>query len=421
MKIEWIATFIFACAVLHTFMTGSFEKASHKWPEGSSQRALFHFFAEIEVVFGLWAAVFLCFLGAFEGPQRAVDYIDGLDFTEPAFVFAIMTVCSSRPILLAARSSIVMVSSVLSRLLPGAPVGWQIAVILVMGALGGSLITEPAAMTLCALLLAGMIRTHRSGVLHFLLAVLFVNISIGGALTSFAAPPVLMVAKAWGWDSAFVFSHFGWKAAIACVVNAALFLAIFRGEIKSGFTPLDDGKKAKPVPMFLTLVHFLFLLLVILTAHHPKFFLGGLLFFLGLVQVSASHQETLRLRQSLLVAFFLAGLIVLGPYQRWWLQPLLSSLDDLSLFIGATGLTAITDNAALTYLGAQVPTITEASKYALVAGALAGGGLTLIANAPNLAGATLLESLFPHGIQARSLFLSALLPTMVAMLAFWLL
>jgi hypothetical protein len=57
------------------------------------------------------------------------------------------------------------------------------------------------------------------------------------------------------------------------------------------------------------------------------------------------------------------------------------------MYFGATALTAITDNAALTYLGSLVEGVSDQLKYALVAGAVSGGGLTVIANAPNPAGA----------------------------------
>lgn len=76
---------------------------------------------------------------------------------------------------------------------------------------------------------------------------------------------------------------------------------------------------------------------------------------------------------------FLAGLVVLGGLQRWWLQPIVAGLEPLALFFGALSLTAITDNAALTYLGSLIEGISDASKYMLVAGAVAGGGLTVIA------------------------------------------
>ena len=125
------------------------------------------------------------------------------------------------------------------------------------------------------------------------------------------------------------------------------------------------------------------------------------------------------MKASFLVGFFLAGLVTLGGLQSWWLKPLLSSMGDLVLFLGATSLTAITDNAALTYLGSLVE-LSEASKYALVAGAVAGGGLTVIANAPNPAGFGILKDTFgPDGINPVRLFLYALIPTLIGMSCLW--
>jgi hypothetical protein len=125
------------------------------------------------------------------------------------------------------------------------------------------------------------------------------------------------------------------------------------------------------------------------------------------------------LKEGLLVGFFLAGLVVLGGMQQWWLQPIVSSLEPKALFFGAMGLTAITDNAALTYLGSLIEGMSDAAKYMLVAGAVAGGGLTVIANAPNPAGVALLRGGFNDAsISAIGLLLGALLPTMVAGAAF---
>jgi len=88
--------------------------------------------------------------------------------------------------------------------------------------------------------------------------------------------------------------------------------------------------------------------------------------------------------------------------------------------VGATILTAFTDNAALTYLGSLVEGLSDAFKYALVAGAVTGGGLTIIANAPNPAGAAILR---PHleeqTLHPFRLFLAALPPTITAALWFW--
>ena len=169
-------------------------------------------------------------------------------------------------------------------------------------------------------------------------------------------------------------------------------------------------------------VHLSMLAAVVLSAHHPVIFLGVFLLFLGYTQAYAQHQSPLILREALLVGFFLAGLVVLGGMQQWWLQPLVEGLQPLALFGGALGLTAITDNAALTYLGSLIAGISPEAKYMLVAGAVAGGGLTVIANAPNPAGVALLKRGFAdETVGAGGLLLGALGPTAVAALAFLLL
>jgi hypothetical protein len=235
-----------------------------------------------------------------------------------------------------------------------------------------------------------------------------------------------MVASKWNWDLGYVMAHLGWKSAIAVVINASLLLAIFRSELKTNCitlkeveTRLAGGHAEIPVPVYI--VHLIFLAGIVLTGHHQNAFMGIFLLFLGVAGVTIRYQDQLRLKESLLVSMFLGGIIQFGAFQKWWLAPLLGSMTDLLLFKGAVALTAITDNAALTYLGSQVESLTEASKYALVAGALAGGGLTIIANAPNAAGYSVLAAKFPGGIKPLNLLLAALIPTAVAIFCLWVL
>jgi len=284
----------------------------------------------------------------------------------------------------------------------------------------GSLITEPAAMTLAALMLRERIFvTGASAALRYAtLGVLFVNVSVGGTLTNFAAPPVLMVAAKWEWSTGFMLSMFGAKALVAVLVNAAAVTFLFRRQLAE-FSRADGGGAGARVPRLLVLLHVLLLGAVVFTNHQPEAFMGLFLLFLGLAEAYRRHHDRLLLREGLMVAFFLAGLVVLGGQQRWWLQDVLSRLDESTLFYGATALTAITDNAALTYLGSLVEGVSEEYKYALVAGAVAGGGLTVIANAPNPAGFAILKDHFEEqSINAFGLFAAALPPTLVAVACF---
>jgi hypothetical protein len=184
-----------------------------------------------------------------------------------------------------------------------------------------------------------------------------------------------------------------------------------------------EGSEANAIaPLPVVLVNLLFLAGVVVFAHHPVLFIGLLLFFLGFARAYERYQDRLLLQEGLMVAFFLAGLIVLGGQQKWWLQPMLAGLDSTTLFFGATLLTAVTDNAALTYLGSLMEGTSAEFRYSLVAGAVAGGGLTVIANAPNPAGFAILKGSFKdEAIHPLGLFTAALPPTAVAILAFQLL
>jgi hypothetical protein len=406
-----IAAMIFGFALLHTFVAKSFEKLAHRYPKHAG---LFHFFGEVEVVFGLWSFVLIVVMAFVSGGEQAIEYTESRKYTEPLFVFVIMVVAASKPVLESVRGLV----TILARLAPARTALMRVWLCLALVPLSGSLITEPGAMTLAALMLAPLV--FRQGVPEWLkygaLGVLFVNVSIGGTLTSFAAPPVLMVASTWHWDSAFMLEHFGWRASVTVLINATVITFLLRSYIADRDVQQADDIK---VPFLVRGIHILFLAGVVVFAHHPVIFIGLFLFFLGFTQAYTQYQSSLILKEGLLVGFFLAGLVVLGGMQHWWLQPVVSSLKPTALFFGATALTAITDNAALTYLGSLITGISDEAKYMLMAGAVAGGGLTVIANAPNPAGAALLRKGFnDESIGAVELLIGALLPTVVAVVFF---
>ena len=410
--IELTGTALFTLAVLHTFSTRYFEHLAHT---RTAHAGVWHLLGEVEAVFGFWAFVLVLFMAFAYGWGRSSQYLDSLHFTEPMFVFVIMVVAASRPVMQLARDAVQAAGRVIPA--PPAVAGYFLALSLVP--LLGSVITEPAAMTLAALMLRE--RVFAAGVSNRLkyatLGVLFVNVSVGGTLTHFAAPPVLMVAAKWGWTTGFMLSTFGAKALLAVLVNSLVVTLLFRRELAArALAPAD----ARPrVPAAFVVLNVLILAAVIFTNRYPEAFMGLFLLFLGLAEAYRRHHERLMLREGLMVAFFLAGLVVLGGQQQWWLQDVLSSLDETALFYGATALTAITDNAALTYLGSLVEGVSDEYKYSLVAGAVAGGGLTVIANAPNPAGFAILKDHFEErSISALGLFAAALVPTLVAVMCF---
>ncbi len=412
-RMEIVAAIVFAFALIHTFNAKAFDILSNRHP---NHAGLFHLLGEVEVVFGFWAFILVALLAIFAGSDKAITYIESRHYTEPMFVFVVMVVAASQPVLGVVRGLITLIA----KIVPINNILAQVWLSLAAVPLLGSFITEPAAMTIAALMLASQVfkQGMPESLKYAALGVLFVNISIGGTLTSYAAPPVLMVAKAWQWDSAFMASTFGWKAAIAVLINATIVCYMLRRylvNIKDSIAPLDKIE----TPVMVSLIHIFFLIGVVVFAHHPVIFFGLFLLFLGFTQAYESYQSPLILKEGLLVGFFLAGLVVIGGMQQWWLQPIVSSIAPLQLFFGATALTAITDNAALTFLGSQIIGLSDEAKYMLMAGAVSGGGLTLIANAPNPAGAALLKKGFNDGsIGAGKLLLGALPPTIIAAILF---
>lgn len=410
--IEIISSIIFFLAVIHTFLVSKIEVIADRSPKNFFRTKVLHHLAKVELVFALWSIIFLILYVFKEGFGPTSIFITKLNFTEPLFVFVIMCISATRGVIILGESVIHAISSLL-------PMPTRMSFYLtslIVGPLLGSLITEPAAMSMTALILLDVLYNEpiSKGFKYATLALLFVNISIGGTLTHFAAPPVLMVSEKWNWGSHFMFMHFGYKAVLAILFSTSLYAFIFKKDLRGELS--IQKKKGRYF-----LIHIIFIASIVATSHQPKIFLSIFILFLIFMRITKVHQDPVKYQGATLVALFLAGLVVLGAMQSWWLKPLLSSMDQLMLFIGATALTGITDNAALTYLGSLV-NLSESSKYALLAGAVSGGGLTVIANAPNPIAFGILRNNFgEEGIDPINLFVWALIPTMIAMLSFWLL
>jgi len=533
------ATLIFFLAIVHTFMTGRFMAIAHKWEHVHAEKIksgaihrdsvhhgaeLLHFLGEVEAVFGIWAVALVIAIIGFYDWNTMVNYIGyRVNFTEPLFVVVIMTLAATRPILRLSENLIRRVANLL-----GGTLTAQWLTTLTIGPILGSFITEPAAMTISALVLARILyelEPSRS-FKYATLGLLFVNISVGGTLTHFAAPPVLMVASPWKWTTLHMLAHFGWKAIVGMLVSNGLYFLMYRKEIarleeKSALVRLKDeiqkkylkrrdmdarfeelvrtvggeqgalvavdrqiqtlaeevrqhlakryipqliekgvdadlvqqafeerfaeiklramrrglpallapeargefadpdwDKRDDPVPAWVTVVHVFFMVWTIVNAHHPELFIAGMLFFLGFAEVTKPFQNRIDLKPALMVGFFLGGLVIHGGLQGWWIAPILGSLTELPLMLIATILTAFNDNAAITFLSTLVPNFTDGLKYAVVAGAVAGGGLTIIANAPNPAGVSILKKYFNNEVSPGGILAGALVPTAIVWLIF---
>lgn len=436
-----VATIIFVCAILHTFFAVPLTKLAHKAEHEHEARirremeargettkgphlvsfkaTLLHFLGEIEAIFGIWVLALLGAMFFFYDVSAVKAYMTNVNFTEPMFVVIIMALASTRPVLAFAEDCL----SLFARIGRQTPAAWWLSILIVAPILG-SFITEPGAMTIAAMLLAKKFYRLRPSpkFAYATLGLLFVNISIGGVLTNFAAPPVLMVASKWGLTTPEMFVYFGEKAITSIVVSTALYYLFFRKELTAMCSQLADHdgdgvgdlEGHRPIPRWIVVVHLLFMAWTVYFAHYPSMFVGGFLFFLAFRQATAHHQSDVNLRGPILVGFFLAGLVIHGGLQGWWLAPIISSLSEWPLFVGSVILTSFNDNAAITFLASQVEGLPAALKYAVLAGAVTGGGLTVIANAPNPAGQALLSRFFGDGVSPAKLAASAIIPTVIA-------
>ncbi|MGB2428595.1 MAG: putative Na+/H+ antiporter [Akkermansiaceae bacterium] len=439
-----VASLIFLCAIIHTFFAVPITRYAHKVQhdhdaeirrqmsaQGESATAkdmvsfkatMLHFLGEIEAIFGIWVIALIAAIAGFYDVETVKSYISRVNFTEPMFVVIIMALASTRPVLRFAENAL----SFFARFGKETPAAWWLSILIVAPILG-SFITEPGAMTIAAMLLAKKFYKLKPSpkLAYGTLGLLFVNISVGGVLTNFAAPPVLMVAGPQKWDltSMEMLLHFGGKAVVGILISTILYFAIFRKELRalSGSLEDHDGDGQgdlkhdhdRPIPVWVTITHLMFMGWTVYFAHTPAIFIGGFLFFLAFRQATEHHQFDIKLRGPILVGFFLGGLVIHGGLQGWWLAPVITSLGEIPLFVGSVILTSFNDNAAITFLASQVDGLSAGLKYAVLAGAVCGGGLTVIANAPNPAGQALLNRFFGDGISPGKLALGAFVPTVI--------
>lgn len=424
---------IFVLAVLHTLFANVFTHLSEKVAKAHAKNGaqdvsffaeVLHFLGEIELVFALWVVPLIFTITAFYGWDDVLYYLDSRVYVEPFFIVVVMSLASTRPIIQLAERSL----HSLARLFGDTKAVWWLC-IMTIGPVLGCLITEVAALTISALLLKEKLFIYNppKRLAYGTLGLMFVNFSVGGVLTNFAAPPALTLSRCWNWSALDFFHQFGWRVLIGIAVVNFLYYIFFRSDFKKlkrvhykEEKAVGSDKRKGKVPVWITLIHAAFLIWTIMMAHYPPVFMGSYLLFLGFHQATRGYQYQLNLRRPLMVGLFLAGLIIHVGFQEWWIEPLIGDLGFGALMLSGTLLTAFNENTTVAALACLIDDLAPLMRYALVAGIVAGGGLTIIAHAPNPVGQALLRRYFGGEISQRKLFLSALGPTIIFLLIFYL-
>lgn len=428
---SYYATIIFALAVVHTFLSPWLHKTSLRLREQKKARLkhsnFYHFssevlflLSEIEVIFGIWLIPLLIGMVLITSTQQTIQFLQSHDYTDALYIMVILVIVASRPII----TFMERILEVVARLGKDSPSSWWWT-IMILAPISGALLKEPGAMALGAILLLEKFYVLNSSerFKYATMGLFFVNVSIGGMLTPFASRALFIVADKWDWSVGYMMGHFGWKAIISILVANTLYFILFRKEFPKYFPrevlKRERSENDRPTPIWITVVHLLFLAAVAYWGEYAPIFLGFFVLFLGFHRATSFYQRPLQLREGLLIGFFFASLIIHGDLQDWWVIPLFSNLPESMMVLVSCSLSAILDNAEVIYLGSKAPNLTETLRDALVIGAMASGGLTIIANAPNPIGLVTLRESFKKEISFWRLFRAALIPTLIVLAVFW--
>ena len=435
-----LATGIFLVAILHTFMAPRFARLAHRVQQGRDERArarspslraeALHFLGEVEVVFGLWAVVLLAAIAAYTGWETAKHYLnDTVNYTEPLFVVVIMALASTRPVVGFAERAL-RPRGRRRRRHAGRVVGddpdHRSAARLVHHRTGGDDDLRAAAR---APVLRSATQSHAPQVRD-------ARAAVRQRLDRRHADAFRRAAGADG----------GAPVGVGHAVHAATlrlargrsrsscrrwsYFVVFRRELQAlaarpagrrrGAARRGRGR-ARRCCRFRrgsTAVHVAFMAWTVVNAHYPALFVGGFLFFLGFARATAPTRARRAARRRCSSASSSPAWSSMAGCRAGGLRRCSASLSELPLFVGATVLTAFNDNALITYLATLVPEPRHELKLAVVQGAVTGGGLTVIANAPNPAGQALLGAFLRRRDLSARAARRGLVPTLIAVVIF---
>ena len=380
---------------------------------------MLYFFGEVEVVFGVWCIPLLLAISYVYDWKTALNYVNALNYNEALFIMVSLALTSTRPILQLAEKWLGKVAS----LGGNSPSAWWLT-LLTVGPFLGAVFKESVAMTILAMLLSRYFyKFHPTPRLAYTtLALLFLYVSVAGMLTSFASSSVYVVKGAWKWTTPFMLQTFGWKVLLGIVTcNLIYFLVCHADLIKldrnAAQTPVKQVPSL-PIPIWITAVHVIVLIWIILNSENTIIALGSFVLFLGFYLATAPYQHFMELLEPLLVGFFLASLLILSGLQIWWIEPLLSNLGNYGSYVASLLISAFIHNTSANILYTHIPHLSDALKYFLFCGTMVGGALTIMSNGPNIIGYTILSKHFDYSISLKKLFFIALWPTIIMALIF---
>ncbi len=424
------ATFLFFCAVFHTFLTPSlakiYQEYQHKkmvFPERWKRYLLlgecFRLLSKIELVFIFWAVpLFFLFLWC-EGYKVTMGYFNSRNYLSALFIMVMLILLESKPIEYFSEC----VFSTIAKIGRQSPKCWWWT-LMIAAPLSSFFLKETGAMIIASTLLVKhfyrLFPSTKFG--YATMGLLFSNISISGLLSAFSSRALFMILPSVKWGNTMILQHFCWKAVLAILISTSVCYWIFRKEFDS-FPAVSVSAKAKErIPKWVICTHIGFVAALMILQSEPLFMGALFVFYLAFQNFTVFYQHSINLAKIAFVGLFFVGLVVFGGLQEWWVLEVMHRMSDFGYLITAYILSISLDNALVNYIVHNLPVATDCYLYLVLSGCMSAGGLTLIANMPNIVGYLILKPSFPSSSFSLGwLFLAALGPSCISVLIFWLL
>lgn len=423
------AAVFFFLSILHTFCTPFFYKRfqicqhkkmifPEKWRKYLWLSESYRLLSSVDVIFIFWSVpLFLWFLYS-EGYAEAIDYFNHRNYLFALFIMIMLILLESRPIVYLSECIFLTIAKIGKQ----SPKCWWWT--LMLGApFSAILLKETGAMIIAATLLVRYFYKFAPSLRfsYATMGLLFSNISVGGLITDISSRALLLVSPALKGEQEFVIRHFSWKAVIAIFLSTTTYYLMFRKEFDHFPKVVKNASIAdERVPIWLICLHVLFVAAIMSVRSVPLLMIGILILYLGLHQFTIFYQNSIRVTKVCCVGLFYAGLLILGGLQEWWMLVIMHRMSDFGYMFTSYILSMFLDNVLVNYLVHNLSVATDCFLYLVIAGCMSAGGVTILANAPNIVGYLIIKPFFPTSpVSLGRLFVFALGPSLIALMTFW--
>ncbi|WP_348663117.1 putative Na+/H+ antiporter [Chlamydia vaughanii] len=425
------AAILFFCSILHTFLTpwlySQCQLCQHKkmifperWKKYLWLSEFYRLVSRVELVFVLWAApLFLWFLYS-EGYKVTMGYFNSRNYVFSLFIVIMLILLESRPIVYFSER----IFSNIAKIGRQSPRCWWWT-LMIACPLSSIFLKETGAMIIAATLLARNFYKFSPSprFAYATMGLLFSNISIGGLTSGLSSRALFIILPSVRWGNSFILKYFCWKSIIAMLISTTIYYLIFRKEFDN-FPKVvtNPSMMNERVPKWIICVHIILVGSVIFARSIPLLMAAILIFYLGFQKFTIFYQHSIRTAKVCFVGLFYAGLVIFGELQEWWVLEIMHRMSDFGYLITSYTLSIFLDNALVNYLVHNLPVATDCFLYLVIAGCMSAGGLTIISNMPNIVGYLIIRPTFPSSsVSLGWLFLSALGPSIISLMTFWIL